>query len=55
VAEDRDEAKLEAGVDFTLRERKLKFKDVTIICNELGDVKTRKEVQKVKVVERDEE
>ena len=54
VAEDQDEAKLGVDIHSVLRGRHLKLKDVTILCIALGDVKVRKEVQKVKVVDKDE-
>ena len=55
VAEDEGEAKLGVDIHSVLKEKSLKLKDVTILCNELGDVKVRKEVQKVKVVDIDDE
>ena len=54
VAEDKDEAKLGVDIHHVLRGGHLKLKDVTILCVELGDVKVRKEVQKIKVVDKDE-
>ena len=55
VAEGEDEAKFYVDIHSVLRQKKLKLKDVTILANELGDVKVRKEAQKVKVVDKDEE
>jgi len=55
VAKDEDEAKFEVGVHSILKEKGLKPKDVTILCGELGEVKVKREVQKVKLVEKDEE
>lgn len=55
VAESRDEAKLEVDIHFLLKETKLRTKDVTILVQEIGEVKVRKEVQKVKVVDKEEE
>lgn len=50
VAENEDEAKFNVGVFETLKEKNLKPKDVTVICNALGQVKIEKEVQKVQLV-----
>ena len=55
VAENADDAKLEVDIHSVLRAENLKMKDVSIICQPIGDVKVRKEVQKVKVVDKDEE
>ena len=50
VGSDADEAKFLAGVYAAIREAKLLPKDVTIICNMLGQVKVEKEPEKVKIV-----
>jgi len=55
VAEDEEEAKFSVDIHSILKAKNLKPKDVTVLCNEFGEVKVRKEVQKVKVVDRDEE
>lgn len=51
IGEDSEEAKFEAGVDESLRTAKLKPKDVTILCNPIGDIKVRREPQEVKLIE----
>jgi hypothetical protein len=50
VAEDVEEAKFNTDVSGVLREKGLKPKDVTIICNPIGQVKIEKEPQKVQLV-----
>ena len=50
VAKDEDEAKFEADVSGAIRNAGLKPRDVTVICKSLGEVKVRKEVQRVKLV-----
>jgi len=55
VAEDAEEAKFSVDIHSVLKEKGLKPKDVTILCEDIGEVKVWKEVQKVKVVEKDEE
>ena len=55
VAMDEDEAKFQVDIHSVLKEKGLKPKDVTILVWGCGEVKVRKEVQKVKVVEKDEE
>jgi len=53
VAEDLDDAKFNAKVFGKLEEKKLKPRDVTIVVREIGQVKIRKEVKKVKVVDKE--
>ena len=55
VAMDEDEAKFMVDIHAALKEKGLKPKDVTILAESLGEVKVRKEVQKVKVVDKEEE
>jgi len=55
VAEDEEEAKFSVDIHSILINKRLKPKDVTILCNSLGEVKVRKEVQKVKIVDKDDE
>ena len=55
VAETAEEAKFYIEIKGILRAKNLKLQDITILCVELGDVKVRKEVQKVKLVDKDEE
>ena len=52
-AEDKGDARFEAGVDQALRDNNLKPKDVTVIVNKVGsfEVEEEEEPQKVKVVE----
>ena len=50
VGADQEEAKFLAGVADILKEKNLKPKDVTIIVNQLGNVKVEPEIQKVQVV-----
>ncbi len=54
VAEDANEAQFLVDVAAKLKEKSLKPKDVTILCNSLGQVKVEKEVEKVRLV-KDEE
>lgn len=55
IAVDVDEAKLLVDINPILKDTNLKPRDLTILVIELGEVKVRKEVQKVKVVDKDEE
>ena len=55
VAETAEEAKFYIEIKGILRAKNLKLQDITILCHAIGDVKVRKEVQKVKVVDKDEE
>jgi hypothetical protein len=50
VAENQDEAKFLAEVDTEIRKAGLTPKDVTVICNSLGQVKVKKEIQEVKII-----
>ena len=50
VAEDVREAEFIAEVADALKTKSLKPRDVTIICNRLGDVKVEKEPEKVRLV-----
>lgn len=54
VAENEEDAKFNVDIHSVLKEKGLKPKDVTIICNSCGGVKVRKEVQKVRVIKEDE-
>lgn len=54
VAENEEDAKFNVDIHSVLKEKGLKPKDVTIICNSCGAVKVRKEVQKVRVIKEDE-
>lgn len=53
VAADPDEAKFEAGVEATIREKGLKPREVTVLVREIGAVKVRPEPQKVRVIKDD--
>lgn len=53
IAEDNKDAEFAAGVFEVLKEYDLKPKDVTVICEVLGDVKVREEIKKVKLVKED--
>ena len=50
VAQDREEATFNAGVHSVIVEAKLKPKDVSILVNDLGQVRIKPEVKTVKVV-----
>ncbi len=53
VAEDTKDAEFAAGIFDVLKKQNLKPKDVTVICEVLGDVKVREEIKKVKIVKED--
>ncbi len=55
VAVDEAEAQLAIDIHSCLKARGLKLRDVTVLVNDIGEVKVRKEVQKVKMVDKDEE
>lgn len=55
VGVDEDDAKFNADVNTIIKLKGLKPRDVTVICYEIGEVKVQKEVQKVKLVDKDEE
>jgi hypothetical protein len=50
VASDNDEAKFLLGVDEIIRTAKLLPKDVTVLCNVVGQVKVKKDITEVKVI-----
>lgn len=52
VSEDVKDAEFSAEVFTKLKEKKLKPKDVTVICESLGDVKVREEIQQVQIVDK---
>ena len=54
VASDREEATFNAGVHDALKEAKLKPKDVSILVNDMGQVRVKKEPQKMIVVKEEE-
>ena len=53
VAEDAKNAEFAADVFEVLKKNNLTPKDVTVICEVLGDVKVREEIKKVMVVKED--
>ena len=55
VATDEGEAQLAIDLHSALKAVNLKAREVTILVREIGEVKVRKEVQKVKMVDKDEE